>query len=48
MVGDHVEFVLDFGGDGSLSGNRYEGEAGGDESVLDEILTGFILQEVFQ
>jgi hypothetical protein len=45
MVGNRIEFVQDFWGDGSLSGNRYEGQGGSDESVLDEILAAIIVQK---
>jgi hypothetical protein len=46
MVGDHVELTLDFGDQGSLSGKGAEGENGGDESVLDEIRSAFIVDEI--
>jgi hypothetical protein len=46
MVGDHVELALDFGDQGSLSGKGAEGEDSGDESVLDEIRSAFIVDEI--
>jgi hypothetical protein len=48
MVGDHVELALDFDDQGSLSGKGAEGENGGDESVLDEVRSAFITDEIIE
>jgi hypothetical protein len=47
-VGDHVELVPDFAGQGSTSGKSAEGEDSGDQSVLDEVRSAFIVQEILE
>lgn len=42
------ELGVDLGGEAIEAGYRNQRQQSSDESVLNEILTGFILQEVFQ
>jgi hypothetical protein len=48
IIGDVVELVPDLFGQRSLGGNGAKGKNGGDQSVLDEIRSAFVIQETLQ
>ena len=45
---DCTESVADAGGDAVHGGDRSERDQGGDEGVLDQVLTGFVAEQVHE